>query len=92
MTWGISFLFLKRILKNVTAPHVYAVDATDVFPQVVSAAGSVCAEGTQVGFFPRVCLEVVAHVLATVPAVEGLTTHRTHQGWPHCLKREHSHP
>lgn len=86
------FLLLKRLLKDIKPPQGYAMDATDMFPQMVSAAGPVCAEGAHVGLFPRVSLEVVTHVLAPVPAMEGLTAHGTHQGWPRSLKRKHSHP
>lgn len=68
------------------------MNASNVFSQVVSAARSVCAEGTQVGLLPRMCLQVMAQMLAAISTMEDLTAHRTHQGQAHGLEREHSHP
>lgn len=63
-----------------------------MFSQMVSAAGSVRAEGTQVGLLPSVRLQVVTQVLAPVSALEDLTAHRTHLGRTQGLEREHIHP
>ena len=64
-----------------------------VLPQVVSAAGSVRAQGANVGLLPCVCLEVVTQVLAAVSALEDLTAHGAPQGrGGHGLERKYSHP
>lgn len=68
------------------------MNASYVFSQMVSATGSVGAEGTHVWLLACMCLDVVTQVLAAVPALEDLTAHRTHQGRTHGLEREYIHP
>lgn len=69
------------------------MNGSNVFPQVVSAACSVRAQGANVGLLPCVRLEVVAQVLTTVSALEDLTAHGARQGrGGHSLERKYSHP